>query len=537
MTVKSWLSSAFVRNYPQTSVGKGGMLRLEVALNEKSAFQLVLRNDGAENPVKVEIFTEKQKEFNTRIRRVGYVPMPHFNTPVEEAEDCEGLDYLPGVVPDPLFDEQIIELPAKETHSFWISVQPKRNIKPGKYKITLLVRSEGRTARKHTVEITAHSVRLKPRKNFSVTNWFYTDALMDWYKTAGYDRRFWELLPAYLENLADHAQDTVLVPMFTPPLDGVKTPCQLLKVKKSIHDKYSFDFSDVKKYIEIAKKCGIKQFEWCHLVTQWGAENAIRVYEGQGETRKLFWSPKTKATGKIYKNFLSQLLPELYTFLKKEKILNKSYFHLSDEPHGQEHLANYRRFRDYLRQAAPWMKIMDALSDIEFAKTGLADIPIASESVLPNFIDTDVPCWVYYCCWPRGKYLNHLMDTPLAKIAMHGFLCYRFDVGGFLHWGYNFWYRRHTTDLVDPFTVSDAGNWPEWPYGDTFLVYPGPEGPIDSIRWEVFGMAMQAYQMFQTTVISRDDKLLKDIHSFADFPKTEKQREYLRRRLFHKFSV
>lgn len=536
MSIRSWLSSAFVRNYPKTPVEKGGILRLESALNEKSAFQLVVRNEGNSEPIEVTISVDSAEAFNIRIRRVGYVPIPHFNTPVEGNEDCEGLDYLPGLVPDPLFDEDSIKLPASETHAFWITIMPKKNIKPGKHKITLSCKADGQSLKKHTVEIIVHDIKLKLRKNFHITHWFYADAIIDWYKTKGYDERFWEMLPAYLKNLSEHCQDTVLVPLFTPPLDGVKTPCQLLKINKTGREKYSFDFSDVRKYIQIAKKCGIKNFEWCHLVTQWGAQYAINIYQGQGETRKLLWSLKTSATSEIYKNFLSQLLPQLQSFLKKEKLLKVSLFHLSDEPHGEEHLANYKAFREYLKEIAPWMNIMDAMSDVQFAKTGLVDIPIPSEAFLKDFLKTGVPCWVYYCCSPRGKYLNHLLDTPLAKIAMHGLLCYCFDVRGFLHWGYNFWYRRNTTDLIDPFIVNDAGNWPEWPYGDPFLVYPGVDGPIDSMRWEVIGLAFQDYQLLQTVGLSQEDKLISEIRDFETFPKAEKWRANLRRKILKQFS-
>jgi hypothetical protein len=208
-----------------------------------------------------------------------------------------------------------------------------------------------------------------------------------------------------------------------------------------------------------------------------------------------------------------------YDFLKKHNLLKKSMFHLSDEPHGEEHMKNYRAFRKMLAELAPWMKVMDAISEIDYVRAGLTDMPVASENVVMDFIKDGIPCWVYYCCGPRGKFLNHLMDTPLAKIAMHGLLFYRWKLSGFLHWGYNFWYKRHTTQLIDPFAVNDAGAWPYWPHGDTFLVYPGENGPIDSIRWEVFSLSMQDYALLETLEIDRDDKCLADLRSFEDFPK------------------
>lgn len=531
MSIRSWLASAFARCYPRTPVGRDRVLQLESALNEKLAFQLVLRNEGCSGAVDVKVSVDGQNAFDVRIRRVGYVPMPHFNTPVEGSGDCEGLEYIPGLVPDPLFDEDTIKIPALETHAFWITLHPKCNAEPGRHKI-VVTRHIGQATNKHMVEIMLYDFNLAPRKDFHITHWFYTDAIIDWYKTGGYDARFWQLLPAYLQNLTDHCQDTVLVPVFTPPLDGVRTPCQLLKVEKIDRDKYSFDFRDVRKYIRIAKKCGIENFEWCHLATQWGAEHAIRVYENQEKTGELLWPPQTKATSMTYKSFLSQFLSQLHAFIEDEGILDKSFFHLSDEPHGQEHRDNYKAFRGMIKELAPWVRVMDAMSDVEFAKSGQIDNPVAAENELLRFTETGLPCWVYYCCTPRGAFLNHLMDTPLAKIAMHGLLCYRFDIGGFLHWGYNSWYRRHTTNLVDPFAISDAGNWPEWPYGDPFLVYPGNDGPIDSIRWEVIGLGFQDYQLLQTAGIPRNSALLEEIHDFSEFPKSEEWRINLRRKVF-----
>jgi hypothetical protein len=179
------------------------------------------------------------------------------------------------------------------------------------------------------------------------------------------------------------------------------------------------------------------------------------------------------------------------------------------------------------------MEVMDALSDIDFARRGLTDMPIPSISVALDFIEEEIPCWCYYCCGPRGPYLNRLLDTPLAKIAMHGFLFYRWPFRGFLHWGYNYWYESQTRNLIDPYTVQDGLAWSRgWAFGDTFEVYPGENGPVDSIRWEVFGESLQDYRLLQTLGISREHALLSALHSFADFPKTAAWRQAARAELF-----
>ena len=56
--------------------------------------------------------------------------------------------------------------------------------------------------------------------------------------------------------------------------------------------------------------------------------------------------------------------------------------------------------------------------------------------------------------------------------------------------------REDTRIMVDPFTMQDGASWPRWAYGDPFVVYPGPDSPLDSIRWEIFAESMQDYRLF-----------------------------------------
>lgn len=533
MAVRSWISSSLVRHFPSTPVPRGKPCALEAALNETVSFQVGMRLTDEER-LNVRIEVSAPAGLSARVRRVGYVPVRHHNQPIpKNAADVDGRGHLPGYVPDPLYDENTYLLPPAETHAFWITVKPGRNVRPGAHTIKVRVVPEKGKHTTHSVRLRLHDVALAKRKDFSITHWFYADSLIDWYSTDLFDRRFWQIVPAYMRNMVEHGQDTVYVPVFTPPLDGVKRPSQLLRVSKKGEDRYRFNWRDVKTYVQTAKLCGLQRFEWCHPFTQWGVENAIRIYEGQGKGEKLLWPPKTGATSKTYRAFLDQYLPALHRFLSEEKILDKSFFHVSDEPHGEKHIQNYRRARSLLMVLAPWMKVMDALTEIEFARQGLTDMPIPSIKTALQFVKEGIPSWCYYCCGPRDRYLNRLMDTPLPKIAMHGFLFYRWPFQGFLHWGYNYWYKSQTRDLVNPFVEQAGCRWQKgWAYGDTFVVYPGPRGPIDSIRWEVFGESLQDYRLLQTLGVDRDDKLFTPIKSFADFPKTEKWRQTARAKLF-----
>lgn len=69
---------------------------------------------------------------------------------------------------------------------------------------------------------------------------------------------------------------------------------------------------------------------------------------------------------------------------------------------------------------------------------------------------------------------------------------YRNGAKGFLHWGYNFYNTALSRRSVDPFFETDAGG--SFQSGDSFIVYPGEKGALDSLRLEVFREGMQDYR-------------------------------------------
>lgn len=426
----TWLTDSLHRLQPDSSPGrKAGIFRIQAARGERVSCQLGVRASGGDEPVTVRLSCKSDSGVGVRIRRVGYVPVPHYNTPVIDGHH-EGT--LPGYVGDPLFDEDSVLLWSGETAAFWLTIQTDHTCRPGPQRVRLAADFGGRV---HHCELIVDvcDVTLQQRRDFPVTNWFYADALCDFYGIEPFSDAFWPIFRRYVRDITSHNQDTLYVPVFTPPLDGVKRPTQLLKVRRRGPDRYAFDFSDLRRWIRTARRCGIRQFEFSHLFTQWGAANAIRIYHGQGADERLLWPAKTSATGKTYREFLTQYLPALKRFLQREGIMDRCFFHLSDEPHGPTHQANYAKARTMLREFAPWMKVMDALSEVEFARKGLIDMPIPTIRTVQKFLDEGIPCWTYFCCSPRGKYLNRLMDTPLAKIRMSGWLFYRTGVRGFLH--------------------------------------------------------------------------------------------------------
>ena len=492
---------------------------IHAARNERVSFQACARNMSAEEAVTADLSASAPDGIEVQIRRVGYVPIKHLNTDTPLAE-LEGADHIPGFVPDPLYPESSVTAGPLETNAFWVNVSVPADAEPGEKLIMLSFKVGEDVVAELSAKVIVSSLVVQPRKDFPVTHWFYADALCDWYKLEPWEDRLWEMARSYIQDLIDHGNNCVYVPIFTPPTDGVKRPTQLLKVTTPSEGKYEFDFSDVRKWVKLALECGAEYFEWTHLFSQWGVKNAIRIYRDNADKESLLWPPETEATSDVYRNFLSQFLPAFHEFLLSEGIFEQSFFHLSDEPHGEQ-IVDYRAARAVLAELAPWMRVMDALSDVAYAVEGLTDIPIPSIGVARKFQEAGVDAWAYFCCGPRGPYLNRFTDTPLAKIRMSGWLFYKLRAQGFLHWGYNYWYKSQTQQMIDPFAELAGGIWPRWSNGDTFVVYPGAEGPLDSIRWEMFGQSLRDYALLQTAGIDPDDAMLAEINDYNDFPKTE----------------
>ena len=535
-----WLETLLQRVYPGSLAGNSSSLNLLSPRNARLSFQACFRNESM-RPLTVECTVESPDGIEVMVRRVGYVPMLNFTAQVPKSE-LDGLGHVPGLVPDPLYPETSAKIGPWATQSFWISVRISKDIKPGPVSVLVKMKADDlENSIDLPVYIDVKSLVLKPRHNFPVTHWWNADAIYDWYKIEPLGDEWFSKVEPYLLNMVNHGTNVIFVPLFFHRREVVPRPAQLLLVYKDQNEKYDFDWSRVRRFVNLARKCGFEEFEWPHLwqmfIRQDGftlaANETQRIYYENNGQRELLVPQDYPATGPDYVNFLHQFLPEFKKFLVEENLLENSYFHVSDEPGKTEKdINNYKAVRSLLHELAPWTdgRVMDALSDIRYGKMDLIDFPIPIANAANEYIAEGIPHWVYYCCFPRGVYINRFFDTPLAKIRMAGWLFYRLQALGFLHWGYNFWYEMNLgwnpnpQTLIDPFTegaVKFAYAGEGQPYGDSFVVYPGENGPLDSIRWEVFAESLQDYALLQSAGISYDDPLLGPIKDYGDFPRSE----------------
>jgi len=519
-TAAAWLQTSLHRVYPDTRPGSA-TLELLAARNGRIAFQVCIRSESVQT-LYTEVQIKDADDLRPRVRFEELVPVRLFSAAMSEVE---GVGHIPGMVPDPLLPLTKVNFGPSQTRAYWVTLNIPADAKPGPRELIAHVSLRGDKDQANAqsidlpVKLEISPFVIQPRKDFPVVHWWRGEATWDYYKTGMFDDRWWKLTHDQLADMLDHGSDVVYVPIFFNRRETFKRPCQLLVVTESSPGKYEFDFSRVKRFTDMCREIGFKQFEWSHLWIYWGVKNPIRVYTEKSPGKfEMLWPPDTGGFSDTYVSFLKQFLPAFHDFLAKEKLLDGSYFHLSDEPHADD-IGRYRQARQILRDLAPWMKTMDALSDIGYGKEGVTDMPIPMVNSAQAYIDAKIPHWVYYCCSPTGEWLNRFQDTPLAKIRMSGFVFYRLGAKGFLHWGFNYWHKLEQEEIADVYNDSTGGN--VVPAGDPFVIYPGTDAPVDSFRWEVFAESLQDYAILQTAGIRPDDPLLSDITSYKDFPKDE----------------
>ena len=465
--------------------------KLSCLSNERVQLQVAFCNDSdCEVNVKVDC------KFKDCIN-VYYVEEIYSKNPVHALQDNYTLRKKSGYFPELLRPlDGCFNAKANKWNSIWLEFVPNPTLVAGEQKINVALTC-GEDVQ--TIDFTLDVIDAQlPAQTLINTNWFHTDCIATHYNIEVFSDKYWEYVKNFLKVAVDHGMNMVLTPLFTPPLDtkvgGERPTVQLVGVKVSSGE-YKFDFTNLDKWIAICDEVGIKYLELSHFFTQWGAKKCPKIIAEVDGVQKRIFGWDTKASGKAYRSFLTAFAEVFKPYLKEKGLEDKVYFHVSDEPFAAI-ARHYRKASNIVKELFGEYKIMDALSNYKFYKKGLVKLPVPANDHIEPFIGNVSDLWTYYCCVQVKGVSNKFFSMPSQRNRVLGYQMYKFNVKGFLHWGYNFWYKQFSTGPVDPFTETDAGG--SFPSGDSFVVYPGDNGaPLISLRLKVFYDAFQDMRALQ----------------------------------------
>lgn len=449
--------------------------------------------------------------------------------------DAHYLRTEPGLYPDlliPLADNPNIYAIPHRLQSLWVDVRVPVDAVPGVYPITVTLQDTqtGADIGASSFTLTVRETLLPPQ-TFLYTQWFHCDCLANYYGVDTFSPQHWRIIGNFLRTAAENGINTILTPVFTPPLDTAvghnRRTTQLVEITCE-GDGYTFDFTRLGRWIDLCRSVGIHHFEMPHLFTQWGARHAPQIVATvDGETRQLFgW--ESEAVGGAYTAFLQEFLPRLRAYLRKKDAESSCIFHISDEP-NQQQLADYRRARDSVAQLLTGCRVMDALSDYAFYTSGAVPHPIVGIDHLQPFLDHGVEdLWAYTCCAQCVDVSNRFLAMPSARNRILGVQLFRHGIRGFLQWGYNYYNNQYSLAPIDPYRVTDAEFFV--PSGDAFAVYPAPDGTAyETIHLAVFSQALRDIRALEAlearigreSVNALIDRLAGQRITFADYPRSD----------------
>lgn len=338
------------------------------------------------------------------------------------------------------------------------------------------------------------------KDGLAVINWLHCDCLADYYDVKVFGNRHFEIIHNFIKTALSHGINTIYVPCFTPALDTAsnahRTPCQLVDIYKK-GDNYTFGWDKFNHFIKMCKSLGVEYYEICHLFSQWGAKGCPDIYLTEEDNSVRIFEFNTNACGKEYREFLKDFLAKLKQNLIELDVWDKTFVHISDEP-NINHIETYNAHLNFVKSVLPDCRIIDALSEYEFAKNDSLTYPVVAVDHVKDFIKAKKDIFVYYCTSQHKDYVpNRFFNIPSQRNRILGMLMYRNNAKGFLHWGYNFYNSYLSLIQVNPYAVTDCNG--RYQSGDAFAVYPAKNGEAyPSTRLKVFADGIQDYRALLT---------------------------------------
>lgn len=206
----------------------------------------------------------------------------------------------------------------------------------------------------------------------------------------------------------------------------------------------------------------------------------------------------------------------------------RAYLQGYDEPaQDAALLAEIKRFYDLARKGWPNLRTLITAAPQSYpALHGSIGIwcpltPHHDDAVAVERRRLGEEVWWYVCCGPTAPWANFFLDQPGAAHRVLFWQTFLRRSDGLLYWGVNHWPGFHVPTM-EP--LPEEQRWPNVPWddkgrnGDGYFLYPGPDGPITSLRFEIMRDGVEDYdalRMLEALVGENEDRAPLDLRQDA----------------------
>ncbi|HET7214816.1 MAG TPA: carbohydrate-binding family 9-like protein [Terriglobia bacterium] len=411
------------------------------------------------------------------VRYPGYVPV------VERGE----------AMADPLFPSPPNEIKANWTQGVWLTVSVPRDAAAGDYEGGLEIRAGAESKRfKLSLRVLDFTLPGMVQGNFDLNIWQDPAAVARVAKVPLWSPEHWKLLEAYTRDLAAHGQKAISTSIISDPWrsqTGFVYPSMVQwnfpgVYKEGEASRFQFDFSVLDRYVEMMMKAGIdKSIQCFSMVDGPGRTSLCNIGYTDTQTGKMRICP-THVGDAAYRDAWGAFLPALVRHLRQHGWLSRTYMGFDEKPQ-----AIMEGILSVLKADAPELKVSLSGGSSSEESATVGDLvlyygALRRRDVVRKLLEERRgvgPTTFYTACGTTSP--NTFIYSPQWESRLLPWISFQHGLAGYARWAYQSW-------------PEDVWKDPEsrWHSGDSFLVYPGDDGPIDSTRWELLRQGIQDYE-------------------------------------------
>jgi len=418
-----------------------------LARNEHEAVQLVLRSDRPLAGVTLETRDLIQPGTDARIPReaVTWSPVGFVKT----KKPGYAVAHV-GWWPDPLPGPQPVDVASGWPQPFWVSVYAAPQTPPGEYRGILVIRATDAPPTTVEVRVTVWDFELPATPTLTSAFDVYPNRIASAYSTFFPD--WWSRWQARPTELLRRFHDDLLrfrlSPILNADLEDEPTRAWLTQARTQLSG------------FAVGRHGGSFDNDWPKEPQ--ALAQLEEVYRGYADV------------------------------LRETDLLDAHYIYTYDEPApGLPHVAQVARM---IRRADPALKnlvVLHGAPDVERLAGWLEPVDIIclrnvtfDEAAARRLRQLGKALWLYVS-GPVPPYPTLVIDYPAMAYRILPWMCWKYGLSGLLYWSVNYW---TTNPYEEPMNTPWAQN------GNGSLYYPGPDGPVPSIRLAVLRDGMEDYE-------------------------------------------
>jgi hypothetical protein len=400
---------------------------------------------------------------------------------------------------DPLLEYKTLDVPANLAQPLWLTLRVPYDVPPGLYCGQLVVKAKSGEKANFDLKVEVLPAILPEPWDWSfhLNVWQSPTPVARAHKVKLWSKEHWLLLERYAENFAAHGMKAIMTHIIHDPWNSVRGyPSDTMvewfypgEFKLGGAESFKWDFTNFDRYVELMLKAGIKKkIELYSLVMGPGRipDAHIRYLDTRTDTYR---TARMNVGDPLWQEIWRVFLPVL-----RRHLIEKGWFEISILGFDEKPKDIMQMIFEFVTEVAPDFQINSSggypgnerkwgdeigfnLQQITNKTSWIKIEPLVKR--LHAIKDRYVT--LYTACTPR--YPNTFLFSQLRESRLMPWLARKYGFDGYGRWAVNIY-------------PEDPWKQPQfiWASGDMFFVYPGKNGPLDSMRWELLRQGIQDYE-------------------------------------------